>query len=214
MRPLERQAVSARSYSDVEADLRAARRALFSTRLHGFERRRATLESELVGSTSRERDLRLELVTLDAQASNAAAEMASRREEMLASTLGTLQGLAERARGTASVIQERDRSLRQALIASADENVIATLEADAAKLTTDLQSVDDENLALAVLREAVAVAQEELDAAQSDVRRDVGHGFERSRRSGAGRRATTNRAAGAFAELAARERTSRLDAAQ
>ena len=148
-------------------DLRAVRRALFSTRLHGFEGRRTTIESELVGSTSRERELRLELVTLDAQASSAAAEMASRREEMLASTLGTLQGLAERARGTTSVIQERERSLRQALIASADENVIATLEADAAKLTTDLQSVDDENLALNVLREAVAVAQEERDAAQT-----------------------------------------------
>jgi chromosome segregation protein len=121
----------------------------------------------LTASTSRERDLRLELVTLDAQASSAAAEMASRREEMLASTLGTLQGLAERARGTASVIQERERALRQALIASADENVIATLEAEAAKVTSDLQSVDDENLALNVLREAVAVAQEELDVAQS-----------------------------------------------
>src|ERR1700688_4367281 len=54
MRPLERQAVSARSYSDVEADLRAARRALFSTRLHGFERRRTVLEGELVGSSARE----------------------------------------------------------------------------------------------------------------------------------------------------------------
>jgi len=125
MRPLERQAVSARSYSDVDADLRAARRALFSTRLHAFERRRTTIENELVGSSSRERELRLELVTLDAHASSAAAEMASRREEILASTLGTLQGLAERARGTASVIKERERSLRQALIASADENVIA-----------------------------------------------------------------------------------------
>src|ERR1035438_8948398 len=80
MRPLERQAVSARSYSDVESELRAARRALFSTRLHGFESRRTTLENELVGSSSRERELRLELVTLDAQASSAAAEMASRRE--------------------------------------------------------------------------------------------------------------------------------------
>jgi chromosome segregation protein len=167
MRPLERQAVSARSYSDVEADLRGARRALFSTRLRGYESRRGALESDLTASTSRERDLRLELVTLDAQASSAAAEMASRREEMLASTLGTLQGLAERARGTASVIQERERALRQALIASADENVIATLEAEAAKVTSDLQSVDDENLALNVLREAVAVAQEELDVAQS-----------------------------------------------
>jgi len=166
MRPLERQAVSARSYSDIDADLRAARRALFSTRLHAFERRRTSLANELAVSTSRERELRLELVTLDAQASSAAAEMASRREEMLASTLGTLQGLAERARGTASIIKERERSLRQALIASADENVIATLEADAAKLTSDLQSVDDEDLALSALREAAALAQDELDAAQ------------------------------------------------
>ena len=155
-----------------------------------------------------------ELVTLDAQASNAAAEMASRREEMLASTLGTLQGLAERARGTASVIQERDRSLRQALIASADENVIATLEADAAKLTTDLHSVDDENLALAALREAVALAQEELDAAQSEFDETWGTGSSEVDEAALVRRSTTNRVAGTFGELAARERTSRLDAAQ
>ncbi len=167
MRPLERQAVSARSYSDVEAELRAARRALFSARLRAFEHRRATLQNELAGSTALERALRHELVTLDAQATSAAAEMASRREETLASTLGTLQGLAERARGTASIIHERERSLRQALVASADENVIATLEADAAKLTSDLQSVDDENLALSALRESLAVAQDELDAAQT-----------------------------------------------
>ena len=101
MRPLERQAVSARSYSDVEADLRAARRALFSTRLHAFERAtRDARERARRAATARERDLRHELVTLDAQAATAAAEMASRREELLASTLGTLQGLAERARGT------------------------------------------------------------------------------------------------------------------
>jgi chromosome segregation protein len=166
MRPLERQAVSARSYSDVEVDLRAARRALFSSRLHTFDARRRALEGELAESATRERELRHELVTLDAQAASAAAEMASRREELLASTLGTLQGLAERARGTSSVIQERGRSLRQALVASADENVIATLEADAAKLTVDLASVDEENLTLSALREKVASAQDELDEAQ------------------------------------------------
>ena len=44
----------------------------------------------------RERKLRHELVTLDAKATHAAAEMASRKEEMLASTLGTLQGLGQR----------------------------------------------------------------------------------------------------------------------
>ncbi len=169
MRPLERQATSARSYADVEADLRVAQQALFATRLDGFERRRVVLDRDLLAASSSERDLRHELVTLDAQSSSAAAEMASRREEMLASTLGTLQGLAERARGTSSVIHERDRAVRQALTASADENVTATLEADGAKLTIDLASVDAEEVTLNSLREAVVVAQRELDLAQRDV---------------------------------------------
>src|ERR1022692_1627828 len=162
MRPLERQAASARSYANVEGDLRGARHALFFSRLTNFEARRRELETALVGSSSRERELRHELVTLDAQASTAAAEIASRREEMLASTLGTLQGLSERARGTSSIIQERDRSLRMALIASADENVIATLEADGARLVTDLAGLDHEETQLGAQRDELALARREL----------------------------------------------------
>jgi chromosome segregation protein len=167
MRPLERQAASARSYSDVAADLRSARHSLFDARLRAFEGRRRELDTDLLGSSTRERELRHELVTLDAQASAAAAEMASRREEMLASTLGTLQGLAERAKGTSSIIRERDRSLRQALVASADENVIATLEADAAKLTSDLEGLDAEELSLSSLRDALGRARGELVDAEA-----------------------------------------------
>ena len=159
MRPLERQAASARSYSDVESELREARHALFASRLTNFEQRRRELEHALEEASVRERELRHELVTLDARATTAAAEMASRREETLASTLGTLQGLAERARGTSSVIKERERSLRQALIASADENVIATLEADAAKLTHDLEGLSTEELSLVELRDALAATR-------------------------------------------------------
>jgi chromosome segregation protein len=159
MRPLERQAASARSYGDVENELREARHALFSSRLLTFDVRRRELEQLLAESSERERELRRELVTLDAKATSAAAEMASRREEMLASTLGTLQGLAERARGTLSVIRERERSLRQALIASADENVIATLEADAARLASDLSTLSVEELSLSEQRDALATSR-------------------------------------------------------
>ena len=162
MRPLERQAASARSYANVEGDLRGARHSLFFSRLTNFEARRRELETELVGSSSRERELRHELVTLDAQASTAAAEIASRREEMLASTLGTLRGLSERARGTSSIIQERERSLRMALIASADENVIATLEADGAKLETELAALDVEEAQLSGPRVGLQAARDEL----------------------------------------------------
>jgi chromosome segregation protein len=169
MRPLERQAASARSYSDVESELRDTRHALFASRLHHFEQRRRELEHSLEEAAVRERELRHELVTLDAKATAAAAEMASRKEEMLASTLGTLQGLAERARGTASVIQERERALRQALIASADENVIATLEADAARLVTDLEALRGEELTLGELRDQLGESRERFAVAESFV---------------------------------------------
>jgi chromosome segregation protein len=159
MRPLERQAASARSYTDVENELREARHALFASRLLNFDVRRRELEQLLDECSGRERELRHELVTLDARATSAAAEMASRREEMLASTLGTLQGLAERARGTLSVIRERERSIRQALIASADENVIATLEADAARLASDLSSLSVDELALGEQRDALGTSR-------------------------------------------------------
>ena len=168
MRPLERQAASARSYADVESDLRDARHALFAARLSNFEQRRSELEHALDEASVRERELRHELVNLDAKATAAAAEMASRREEMLASTLGTLQGLAERARGTSSIIQERERSLRQALIASADENVIATLEADAAKLASDLESLKSDEATLSGLRTSLEASRELFAGAEAD----------------------------------------------
>jgi chromosome segregation protein len=171
MRPLERQATSARTFSDVEAELRHARHALFLTRLNGFEARRRHVEELLTTSNASERTLRSELVTLDAQATSAAAEMASRREEMLASTLGTLQGLSERARGTLSVLQERERSLRMALIASADENVIATLEADAAKLVADLASLESEESELGLEREKLGEARASFTTHEEDFER-------------------------------------------
>ena len=167
MRPLERQAVSARTYADVERDLRQARQALCSHRLESFAQRQVELDAVLASSTELERTLRNELVTLDAQATTAAADMASRREEMLASTLGTLQGLGERARGLRQVIAERDRSLRAALAASADENVTATLEADAAKLETDLAALTVEENELRDLAAAVESANEQLAALES-----------------------------------------------
>ena len=112
MRPLERQAVSARSYSDVERELRVARRALFVDATRRLRRDvAATLETRSASArATRERELRHELVTLDAQATTAAAEMASRREEMLASTLGHAPGTG-RARARHAVGDPGARTL-------------------------------------------------------------------------------------------------------
>ena len=165
MRPLERQAASAQSFTEVDSQLRAARHALYGQRLDVFTNRQTEIQRELGSSTETESKLRAEVVTLDAQATAAAAEMASRREETLASALGTLQGLSERSRGLAQVINEREKALRQALIASADENVIATLEADAAKLKVDLEELAVEERELATMRQGVTNAVAEFEAA-------------------------------------------------
>jgi len=61
-----------------------ARQSLFHHRLDAFAQRKHELEEVIHSSAELERELRNELVTLDAQATTAAAEMASRREEMLA----------------------------------------------------------------------------------------------------------------------------------
>ena len=167
MRPLERQAVAARSYSDIEAELRDVRRFHFSQRLSAHLERQRALVEQLGQATQHERNIRNEIVTIDAQATTVAAEMASRREELLASTLGQLQGLSERARGTLSLVAERERSLRSALAASADENVIATLEADAAKLAADLLLVAEDERTLTQQREELQRASATLEAAES-----------------------------------------------
>ena len=162
MRPLERQAVSARHFAEVESELRGARHALFADRLAAFNARRRELDTQLAALEESEREVRQKLAILDAQAQAAAAEMASRREEVLASTLGVLAGLVERARGTASVIDERRRALRAALAAAADENVIATLEADGAKLALDLAALDLDEADLAAERAALEGARADL----------------------------------------------------
>ena len=170
MRPLERQAASARSFADVEAELRSTRSALYRSRLDTFDLRRGELESVLANAGDTSRDLRTSIATLEAQASAIAAEMASRREEMLASALGRLQALAERARGTSNFIAERQRSLRAELAASADENVIANLEADVTKVGAELSALEAEESSLSPLRDAVTTAENLLAQRQSDVR--------------------------------------------
>ncbi len=166
MRPLERQAASARTFAGVEGELREARATLFSTRLARYGRRLGELDASLEASAQREHDLRAELVALDAQATAAAAEMGSRREETLATSLATVRSLSERARGLASVIDERRRALDQALVASADENVIANLEADAAHLGEDLVELAAAEVALAELRARARDARDALEGAR------------------------------------------------
>jgi len=141
MRPLERQASAARSHAEIAAELAVVRRFLYGREFTALSEREHVLTGVLREVESQARELRQRTLTLDAQASSAAAELSSRKEEELAASLGDLQGLEGRVRGTVRVLAERRNALEAALDASADENVVASLEADAARLSQELEDV-------------------------------------------------------------------------
>ena len=168
IRPLERQAAAARSYTGLSDELRAVRLFVAGAELSALDRRHtegARAQSQL---TSTEARLRGELTQLDADTERTADEMSAQRESDLASALGRTEGMVERARGLSGVLRERQRSLAQALDAAADADVVSTLEAEGARLEAELEATGDEEVSLAPELEALtgveAAAAAELEA--------------------------------------------------
>jgi chromosome segregation protein len=164
MRPLERQAAAARSHASLAEELRDLRLYLIGRELATLDERRraATTERDRLGQA--ESTLQNSLVDLDAQADTAAAELSARREDGLIAALTRVHGLGERCRGLAGVLAERRRSLVQALEAAADADVVSSLEADAARLSDELEATAHEARDLDPAAQEVAAAEAELAA--------------------------------------------------
>ena len=169
IRPLERQAAAARSHDTVASELLAVRRYLAGAELADLVARRRAAAQSLTVCRDEERELHETLEQLDAEATSTTAELSSRREEDLANALGRVQGLVERARGLSGVLRERGRAVVAALDANADVDVVSTLEAEAARLASELAVAEAEEAAgfapeRAELSAAAAVLDEEAAA--------------------------------------------------
>ena len=163
IRPLERQAAAARSHDAVASELLAVRRYLAGAELADLVARQRSAANGLTVCRDEEQELHEALERLDAEATSTTAELSSRREEDLANALGRVQGLVERARGLSGVLRERGRGVMAALDAAADVDVVSTLEAEAARLATEL--------AVAAAEEAAGGAPERDElAARADTR--------------------------------------------
>ena len=165
IRPLERQAAAARSFTGLSEELRSVRLSVAGSELRALDerhRRGARAQAELTATEAR---LRGSLTQLDADTERTADEMSAQRESDLASALGRTEGMVERARGLSGVLRERQRSLAQALDAAADADVVSTLEAEGARLAGELEATEVEVGALApdqdrlVAAEAAALAE-------------------------------------------------------
>ena len=147
IRPLERQAAAARSHDTVASELLAVRRYLAGAELADLTARRRAAAQSLAVCRDEERELHEALEQLDAEATSTTAELSSRREEDLANALGRVQGLVERARGTSALLRERGRAVVAALDAAADVDVVSTLEAEGARLASELAAAEAEEAA-------------------------------------------------------------------
>ncbi len=181
IRPLERQAAAARSYTGLADELRAVRLYVAGAELSALDRRHT--EGTRLREQQRADEARLDaaLGELDADSARTAGELSAERESDLAASLGRAEGMVERARGLAGVIRERQRSLARALDAAADADVVSTLEAEGAHLVEELAATERE-------AEALAPEHDVLDAGATAVAAELeshlaawGDGSERRR---------------------------------
>ena len=142
LRPLERQAEAARRHGDLVAELAALRLflagqelAALRTRLRaGAERKQVLADEDVI--------VKGELAQLDAGVLATEAELSAMGAEDLGDSLVRVERAHAQGRGLAAVLTERGRGIERDLVVAIDREVVATLEADAARLRAELDEAE------------------------------------------------------------------------
>jgi chromosome segregation protein len=173
LRPLEKQAEAARRHGEVNAELTALRRHLLGRDLAAVESRRSVAAHNRRDLARSEEEVRRALAHLDAEILTAEAAV----EEQLAASSGPdiaemvsrAESLRARAAGLSALISERRRSIERALSSKVDQDVIASLEAEATALAERLASTEAEAAALLPQADEITQAEAALGAQAATV---------------------------------------------
>ena len=168
MRPLERQAAAARNHSTLADERHALRLHIAGVELAALQQRSEELSTGIREGRTLEQNLRQRLAELDQETTTTAALLSQDQAEGLAQSVADVQGLVERARGLAAVLDQRARGVAQALDASQDADVVASLEADSARISSEIQDVDLALNALAPERDGLKEAEASLVRAEAE----------------------------------------------
>ena len=193
LRPLERQADAARRHGDLVAELRQLHLFLAGRELTTLRRRLADGTAARAELANEEGLLRRTLAELDTAVLAAEAELGQVGGDDLGDSLARFEALRERARGLVALLAERRRGVERERGAFVDQAVIATLEAEAARLGSELSEADQEAALLEPQAEELARSEAALAEARATYDRDWEGGVP----------APTGRAAEARGELAA-----------
>ena len=162
LRPLERQADAARRHGAVVSELQALRVHVAGRELAGLRTRLAGAAQRRVELTATDRELKTELAGLDTSVMATEARLTAMGGDDLGDSLAQFESLFEKARGLSSLLAERRRGIDRDRGAFVDQGVIATLEAESARLQAELADVEAETVVLAPQAAALAEAEVEL----------------------------------------------------
>jgi chromosome segregation protein len=193
LRPLERQADAARRHGDVVAELRALHLFLAGRELTTLTRRLSDGGAARAELATEENLLRKTLAELDTAVMAAEAELGTIGGDDLGDALVRYESLREKARGLAAVLTARRRGIERERGAFVDQAVIASLEAEAARIRTELTETEAARELLAPRGEELALAERALADARASFESQWAEGVP----------APTGRAAEARGELAA-----------
>ena len=112
--------------------------------LQSFQARLTNLANDKLAGEEAERGLRAKLSSLDTAVMAAEAQLSARGDSGVNDELVRIEQLRGRARGLVAVLVERRRSVERDRGQLMDSGVIATLEADAANLRSDLAKVAEQ----------------------------------------------------------------------
>ncbi len=141
LRPLERQADAARRHGALVAELDGLRLFLTGREISSLQARLTGLATDHAAGTTVEQQLRSTLARLDADVLGAEARLTAVGGSDLAEVVGRVEQLRERARGLSAVLAERRRATERDVGRLLDTSMVATLEADAARLRAELVEV-------------------------------------------------------------------------
>jgi chromosome segregation protein len=172
LRPLERQADAARRHGSLVEELQGIRLHLAGKEIATHRSRLEANARVRTEAATTESGLRTTLANLDTQVMAAEADLTARGGDDLGDALVRFESLRERARGLSALLAERRRSVTRELASSVDQAVIATLEAEQARLTSELADVEAEAASLLPKAEELAEAEATLAAERAEFEGD------------------------------------------
>jgi chromosome segregation protein len=167
LRPLERQAEAARRHGDLVAELRALHVYVAGRELATLKRRLGDLTAARAEVRNEETLLKRRLAELDTAVVGAEARLGTLGGSAVGDVLAGLEALREKARGQLALLAERRRGVERERAAFVDQDVIASLEADSARLRAELETLDGEADGLAPDADALAEAEAGLAEART-----------------------------------------------